>query len=162
MTYEHLQELSLEYFGGKRTGDLMSRLGNDTDRICNFLSMNLLDFGTDVIMIVMTAGMLVAMDLESGSGNAGAVPDHRLARHRFAAAAPPQPPAREPRLVGDDQRPGRHDPGHPRRQGVRPGAPRGRAVPHQQRPRPTRQRPGQHDLVVLRPDGQPPDSVRAA
>ena len=54
-TYEHLQKLSLEYFGGKRTGDLMSRLSTDTDRICNFLSINLLDFATDVLMIVMTA-----------------------------------------------------------------------------------------------------------
>ena len=32
-TYEHLQGLSLEYFGGKRTGDLMSRIGSETDRI---------------------------------------------------------------------------------------------------------------------------------
>ena len=32
-TYAHLQKLSLEFFGGKRTGDLMSRVGNDTDRI---------------------------------------------------------------------------------------------------------------------------------
>ena len=43
-TYAHLQTLSLEFFGGKRTGDLMSRIGSDTDRICNFLSVNLLDF----------------------------------------------------------------------------------------------------------------------
>ncbi len=61
-TYEHLQQLSLEYFGGKRTGDLMSRLSNDTDRICNFLSINLLDFATDIIMIAMTAGLLVMLD----------------------------------------------------------------------------------------------------
>jgi ATP-binding cassette subfamily B protein len=61
-TYEHLQQLSLEYFGGKRTGDLMSRLSNDTDRICNFISINLLDFLTDVVMIGMTAVLLVALD----------------------------------------------------------------------------------------------------
>ena len=36
-TYEHLQQLSLEYFGGKRTGDLISRIGSETDRICVFL-----------------------------------------------------------------------------------------------------------------------------
>jgi ATP-binding cassette subfamily B protein len=61
-TYEHLQRLSLEYFGGKRTGDLIARLSSDTDRICNFLSMNLLDFATDVLMIALTAVMLVALD----------------------------------------------------------------------------------------------------
>jgi ATP-binding cassette subfamily B protein len=32
-TYEHLLGLSLQYFGGKRTGDLMSRIGAETDRI---------------------------------------------------------------------------------------------------------------------------------
>jgi ATP-binding cassette subfamily B protein len=61
-TYEHLQRLSLEYFGGKRTGDLISRLSSDTDRICNFLSINLLDFSTDLVMIAMTSVLLVALD----------------------------------------------------------------------------------------------------
>jgi ATP-binding cassette subfamily B protein len=61
-TYAHLQRLSLEFFGGKRTGDLISRVGSDTDRICNFLSVNLLDFSTDVLMIGMTAGILVSID----------------------------------------------------------------------------------------------------
>jgi ATP-binding cassette subfamily B protein len=62
VTYEHLQRLSLEYYGGKRTGDLIARLSNDTDRICNFLSINLLDFGTDLVMIALTSVMLVALD----------------------------------------------------------------------------------------------------
>ena len=43
-TYEHLLHLSLQYFGGKRTGDLMARIGNETDRINVFLSLHLLDF----------------------------------------------------------------------------------------------------------------------
>jgi ATP-binding cassette subfamily B protein len=43
-TYEHLLQLSLEYFGGKRTGDLMARIGSETDRICVFLSLHALDF----------------------------------------------------------------------------------------------------------------------
>lgn len=61
-TYAHLQRLSLEFFGGKRTGDLISRVSSDTDRICNFLSVNLLDFATDVVMIVMTAAVLWSID----------------------------------------------------------------------------------------------------
>tara|TARA_R110001599_G_scaffold64023_5_gene179717 strand:+ start:21428 stop:23713 length:2286 start_codon:yes stop_codon:yes gene_type:complete len=61
-TYEHLLRLSLEYFGGKRTGDLMTRIGSETDRICVFLSLHLLDFFTDVLMIVMTAAILVSID----------------------------------------------------------------------------------------------------
>lgn len=61
-TYEHLLHLSLEYFGGKRTGDLMTRIGSESDRICVFLSLHLLDFATDVLMIAMTAVILVSIN----------------------------------------------------------------------------------------------------
>ncbi|PXW87591.1 ATP-binding cassette subfamily B protein [Nitrosomonas sp. Nm84] len=61
-TYEHLLNLSQQYFGGKRTGDLMARIGAETDRINLFLSLHLLDFATDVIMIGMTALILVSIN----------------------------------------------------------------------------------------------------
>ena len=61
-TYEHLLHLSLQYFGGKRTGDLMARIGSETDRICLFLSLHLLDFATDLLMILMTAAILASID----------------------------------------------------------------------------------------------------
>jgi len=61
-TYEHLLKLSLEYFGGKRTGDLMSRIGSESDRICVFLSLHLLDFATDVLMLLMTAVILFSIN----------------------------------------------------------------------------------------------------
>ena len=61
-TYEQLQRLSLEYYGGKRTGDLISRISSDTDRICNYLSINLLDFGTDILTILGTAWVMVVLD----------------------------------------------------------------------------------------------------
>ena len=51
-----------EYFGGKRTGDLMARIGSETDRINIFISLHLLDFATDVLMIVMTTAILVSID----------------------------------------------------------------------------------------------------
>jgi ATP-binding cassette subfamily B protein len=62
ITYEHLLRLSLEYFGGKRTGDLMARIGSESDRICVFLSLHLLDFATDVLMIIMTATILISIN----------------------------------------------------------------------------------------------------
>ncbi len=62
-TYSHLQRMSLEFFGGKRTGDLISRVSTDTDRICYFLSVNLLDFVNDLLMILMTAMILLWLDL---------------------------------------------------------------------------------------------------
>ena len=61
-TFDHLLELSLDYFGGKRTGDLMSRIGSETDRICVFLSLHALDFATDVLMIIMTAAILFSIN----------------------------------------------------------------------------------------------------
>ncbi len=61
-TYEHLLKLSLEYFSGRRTGDLMARIGSETDRINLFLSLHLLDFATDVLMIAMTAVILFSIN----------------------------------------------------------------------------------------------------
>jgi ATP-binding cassette subfamily B protein len=61
-TYAHLQRLSLEFFGGKRTGDLLARISTDTERICYFLSDNLVDFATDVLMIVGTSIILIQLN----------------------------------------------------------------------------------------------------
>ncbi len=61
-TFSHLQKLSLEYFGGKRTGDLIARISSDTDHLCSFLSDTLVDFITDVLMILSTCVVLVTLD----------------------------------------------------------------------------------------------------
>ena len=61
-TFEHLLTLSLEYFGGKRTGDLIARIGSETDRINVFLSLHALDFATDVLMILMTSAILFSIN----------------------------------------------------------------------------------------------------
>jgi ATP-binding cassette, subfamily B, bacterial len=60
--FEHLLGLSLDYFGGKRTGDLIARIGSETDRISVFLSLHALDFATDVLMIGMTAVILFSIN----------------------------------------------------------------------------------------------------
>lgn len=61
-TYAHLQRLGLEFFAAKRTGDLIARVGSDTDRICYFLSVHLIDFASDVLMILLTAAILLSID----------------------------------------------------------------------------------------------------
>jgi ATP-binding cassette subfamily B protein len=58
-TYAHMQTLSLDFFSGKRTGDLMSRVGNDTDRINLFLSVNVIEFASNVMLVLLTAVVLV-------------------------------------------------------------------------------------------------------
>ncbi|ACB36292.1 ABC transporter-related protein [Leptothrix cholodnii SP-6] len=60
--FEHLLTLSLDYFGAKRTGDLMARIGSETDRISVFLSLHALDFITDVLMLAMTATILFSVN----------------------------------------------------------------------------------------------------
>ena len=61
-TYAHLQSLSLEYFGGKRTGQLIQRLSTDTDRICSFISVQWNDLAGDFAMFIFMAVVLVSMD----------------------------------------------------------------------------------------------------
>ncbi len=61
-TFNHIQELSLTYFNKKRTGDLISRISSDTDEICYFISVNLIGFADDVLMILFTAAILISID----------------------------------------------------------------------------------------------------
>jgi len=77
-TYQHLLKLSLEYFGGRRTGDLIARIGSETDRINVFLSLHLLDFATDVLMILMTDSDFVFNQSHLGAGDLVAFAIHWL------------------------------------------------------------------------------------
>ncbi|MFZ9255797.1 MAG: ABC transporter ATP-binding protein [Burkholderiaceae bacterium] len=61
-TFNHLMTLSLDYFGAKRTGDLIARIGNESDRICIFLSLHALDFATDVLLLAMTSVVLFTIN----------------------------------------------------------------------------------------------------
>jgi ATP-binding cassette subfamily B protein len=61
-SFSHLQQLGLQYFGGKRTGDLVARISSDTDHLCAFLSDTLIDFITDVLMIGSTSAVLLTLD----------------------------------------------------------------------------------------------------
>jgi len=60
--FEHLLGLSLDYFGAKRTGDLIARIGSETDRLSVFLSLHALDFATDVLMLGMTSVILFSIN----------------------------------------------------------------------------------------------------
>ena len=61
-TYAHLQTLSQDFFSEYRTGDLISRVSNDADRICSFLSLQFIDFAADVLLISMSAVILFSID----------------------------------------------------------------------------------------------------
>lgn len=63
-TYGHLQKLSLEYFGGKRTGDLINRVSTDSDRLCQFLADSVVDFAADCLLLI---GIAVTLFLTNGT-----------------------------------------------------------------------------------------------
>jgi ATP-binding cassette subfamily B protein len=58
-TYGHMQGLSLDFFATRRTGDLISRVSSDTERINNFLSMHLIDFSSNVLLVLLTGAVLI-------------------------------------------------------------------------------------------------------
>ena len=151
-TYEHLLKLSLQYFGGKRTGDLMARIGSETDRIYVFLSLHLLDFATDVLMIVMTAADPVLDQPLAGAGHAGAAAVHRLDDPCGARPAAHRLRENRPRLGRGHQCAGRHHSRHTRGQGLCAGEARSGALPRGKRAQPGGQRQGQQGLVAVLAD----------
>jgi ATP-binding cassette subfamily B protein len=54
-----MQSLSLDFFATRRTGDLISRVSSDTERINNYLSMHLIDFSSNVLLVILTGVVLV-------------------------------------------------------------------------------------------------------
>jgi ABC-type multidrug transport system fused ATPase/permease subunit len=56
--FEHFQRLSLEFFDRRETGDLMSRLTNDTEAINNTLNMGLPQLLGNIVFLI---GVLIAM-----------------------------------------------------------------------------------------------------
>ena len=60
--FAHLTRLSLDFFSARRTGDLIARVSSDTDRLCFFLQIYILEFGGDLLTLLMTAGILLSID----------------------------------------------------------------------------------------------------
>jgi len=52
MIYDHLQKLSMSYYQDKQTGQLMSRVVNDTTTIESLISHSLPDIATNIIMLI--------------------------------------------------------------------------------------------------------------
>lgn len=61
-TFMHLQRLSLSYFNKKRTGDLISRIAVDTERLSYFISVNFIDFFCDVLQFIFTGAILFTIN----------------------------------------------------------------------------------------------------
>jgi ATP-binding cassette subfamily B protein len=62
LVYAHLHELSLRYFSKQRTGSLITRVTNDTDRLWDFIVFGSINLIRDVAMIVFIAAWMFWMN----------------------------------------------------------------------------------------------------
>ena len=60
--YAHLHELSLRYFAKRRTGSLITRVTNDTDRLWDFIVFGSVDVFRNGVMIVSLAGYMLYLN----------------------------------------------------------------------------------------------------
>ena len=59
--YAHMHELSLRFFAKRRTGSLITRVTNDTDRLWDFVVFGSIDFVRNVLMVVIMATFMFIM-----------------------------------------------------------------------------------------------------
>jgi len=64
--FNKLQELPVAFFNQNKTGDLISRINNDTDKLNQFFSQALMQFLSNIILIVGTGIFLLVIDSKLG------------------------------------------------------------------------------------------------
>ena len=64
--FNKLQELPLDFFNQNKTGDLISRINNDTDKVNQFFSQSLMQFIGSLITMVGAAILLLVINLPLG------------------------------------------------------------------------------------------------
>lgn len=65
--FRKLQDLPLAYFAGHQTGDLISRINHDTDKINQFFSQSLMRFVGSIVTMIGSAGFLIALQPKLGT-----------------------------------------------------------------------------------------------
>ena len=84
--YEHLQRLSLRFYENKQTGQLMSRMVNDSDLFERLIAHAMPDVLVNVLTFIGVSAGADQHELAAGAAEHGAHPTHR-ARH--ARLCPP-------------------------------------------------------------------------
>src|SRR5204863_144216 len=62
LVYAHLHELSLRYFAKRRTGSLITRVTNDTDRLWDFIVFGSVNMIRDITMIICISIVMFIMN----------------------------------------------------------------------------------------------------
>lgn len=64
--YAHLQKLSLSYFSAHKTGNLISRVSSDTDRLWDFVAFGIVEVSISIMMLLGLAVVLISLDCRLG------------------------------------------------------------------------------------------------
>jgi ATP-binding cassette subfamily B protein len=64
--FEKIQSLPLDFFNQNKTGDLISRINNDTDKINQFFSQSLMQFIRSIMIMFGAAIFLLSINFELG------------------------------------------------------------------------------------------------
>jgi ATP-binding cassette, subfamily B, bacterial len=65
--FEKVQELPLDFFNQNKTGDLISRINNDTDKINQFFSQSLMQFIRSIMIMIGAAAFLLSLNFKLGA-----------------------------------------------------------------------------------------------
>src|SRR3569832_2055668 len=65
--FNKLQQLPVAYFNQNKAGDLISRVNNDTDKINTFFSQSLMQFVSNLAIMVGAGIFLLSINLETES-----------------------------------------------------------------------------------------------
>jgi len=60
--YNHMQKLSLSFFGSRSTGSLITRVSSDTDRLWDFITFGIIEVVVSVFQIIGVAAALFLQD----------------------------------------------------------------------------------------------------
>ena len=74
--FNKLQELPLEFFNQNQSGDLISRINNDTDKVNQFFSQSLMRFIGSLISMTGAGILLLAINLPLGLAALSPAADH--------------------------------------------------------------------------------------
>lgn len=65
--FEKLQELPYDFFNQNKTGDLISRINNDTDKVNQFFSQSLMQFLRIILIMIGSGIFLLSIHIELGA-----------------------------------------------------------------------------------------------
>lgn len=67
--FNKLQELPVDFFNQNKAGDLISRINNDTDKLNQFFSQSLVQFVSNIFVMIGAAIFLLSINIELGAAS---------------------------------------------------------------------------------------------